>query len=339
MSGPVAIGGTADTIEIGGVVYSVHEFTEDGELEILRPCIIDFVVVGGGGSAGSSQAAGGGGGGGVKLGSATFQTAGAVLNAVVGQGGSVQSAGGQSSFLDVVALGGGHGNSGSGASGGGGRAWTWAGTGTGGSGVGGQGHSGGNGHGHNTSEAQQGAGGGGGAGEPGQNGSAAQGGNGGDGLLIDLFGEPLYFGGGGGGGVRCSHGATPGLGGLGGGGNAGDGYSPGQRGEDGKGGGGGGGCASARGGRGVVLLRISPLMSISGTVTDENGNPCQRTVYAMSRPTDGSAPQIVAHGRSDPVTGYYELGVSTDEEVTRVVVAEDDDAPLLNDLVDRVIPG
>ena len=86
------------------------------------------------------------------------------------------------------------------------------------------------------------------------------------------------------------------------------------------------------------------FFSISGTVTDENGNPCQRTVYAMSRPTDGSAPQVLAHGQSDPVTGEYELELPTGDEITRVVVAEDSgnpgpNDPVLPDLVDRVIPG
>ena len=86
------------------------------------------------------------------------------------------------------------------------------------------------------------------------------------------------------------------------------------------------------------------LFAISGAITDENGNPCQRTVYAMTRPTDGSAPQVLAHGRSDPVTGEYELALPTGNEITRVVVAEDSgnpgpNDPVLPDLVDRVIPG
>ena len=82
------------------------------------------------------------------------------------------------------------------------------------------------------------------------------------------------------------------------------------------------------------------LTSISGVITDRLGQPCQRKVYVVSRPTDTTAPQILAHGLSDPTTGNYELTLTTvtDDEVTRVVVSEDDD-PLLNDIVDRVIPA
>jgi hypothetical protein len=80
------------------------------------------------------------------------------------------------------------------------------------------------------------------------------------------------------------------------------------------------------------------IASISGIITDCLGQPCQRKVYAVSRPTDTTAPVILAHGLSDPTTGAYELVLSSTDEVTRVVVSEDDD-PLLNDLVHRVIPG
>jgi hypothetical protein len=80
------------------------------------------------------------------------------------------------------------------------------------------------------------------------------------------------------------------------------------------------------------------IPGISGTVTGRLGQPCQRKVYAISRPTDTAAPQILAHGLSDPTTGDYELIVPTGEEVTRVIVSEDDD-PLLNDIVHRVIPA
>jgi hypothetical protein len=81
------------------------------------------------------------------------------------------------------------------------------------------------------------------------------------------------------------------------------------------------------------------LNSVSGTITDSLGQPCQRKVYAVSRPTDATAPQILAHGLSDPTTGAYELIVTSEDEVTRIVVSEDDEDPLLNDIVDRVIPA
>jgi hypothetical protein len=80
------------------------------------------------------------------------------------------------------------------------------------------------------------------------------------------------------------------------------------------------------------------LKTISGIIYDRNGDPCKRKVYAVTRPTNATAPVILAHGLSDAVTGEYELLVPTEDEVTRVVVSEDDADPLLNDLVDRVIP-
>jgi hypothetical protein len=80
------------------------------------------------------------------------------------------------------------------------------------------------------------------------------------------------------------------------------------------------------------------LRNVGGTITDRFGQPCQRKIYAVSRPTDATAPQILAHGLSDPMTGNYDLVIPSGGEVTRVVVSEDDD-PLLNDLVDRVIPA
>lgn len=95
-------------------------------------------------------------------------------------------------------------------------------------------------------------------------------------------------------------------------------------------------------GRGLHTESFPPpgrlLGSISGTITNRLGAPCQRKVYAVSRPTDTTAPVVIAHGLSDPITGAYELIVPTSQEVTRVVVSEDSD-PLLNDLVDRVIPS
>jgi hypothetical protein len=78
--------------------------------------------------------------------------------------------------------------------------------------------------------------------------------------------------------------------------------------------------------------------AISGIITDRFGNPCQRKVYAVSRPTDATSPVVLAHGLSDATTGAYELIIPSAGEVTRIVVSEDDD-PLLNDLVDRVIPA
>jgi hypothetical protein len=81
------------------------------------------------------------------------------------------------------------------------------------------------------------------------------------------------------------------------------------------------------------------ISSISGIITDRFGNPCQRKVYAVSRSNDTDTPEILDHVLSDSITGEYNLSVpSKYGEITRVVVSEDD-SPLLNDIVDRVIPG
>lgn len=87
-----------------------------------------------------------------------------------------------------------------------------------------------------------------------------------------------------------------------------------------------------------LYARALASYSVSGIITDRFGTPCQRKVYAMSRPTDTTAPQIISHGLSDPTTGAYEIFMPSSEEITRVVVSEDDN-PLLNDIVDRVIPA
>jgi hypothetical protein len=82
---------------------------------------------------------------------------------------------------------------------------------------------------------------------------------------------------------------------------------------------------------------------VRGIIYDENGNPCQRAVYLMTRPTNGDSPQLISHGLSDPITGFYELVANVAEDVTRIVIAEDSgnpgpNDPVLPDLVDRVIP-
>ena len=88
-----------------------------------------------------------------------------------------------------------------------------------------------------------------------------------------------------------------------------------------------------------ILFSGAVFYYVSGIITDSNGDPCQRKVYAVSRPIDSTEPQIRAHGLSDPATGVYELVLSSADEITRVVVSEDDDDPFLNDIVDRVIPA
>jgi hypothetical protein len=85
-------------------------------------------------------------------------------------------------------------------------------------------------------------------------------------------------------------------------------------------------------------LAAPAVFGIYGVITDRFGQPCQRKIYAVSRPTDATAPEILAHSLSDAATGEYELVLRSNDEVTRVVVSEDDE-PLLNDIVHRVIPA
>ena len=368
MSGPVAIGGTADTIEIGGVVYSVHEFTEDGELEILRPCRVEGILVGAGGEGGANNTGGGGGAGRVKPFVVDLQAG--VYQLAVGKGGDANRAGSNAQGEDgedtvafgLVAEGGGGGGRGghggsctsghqgrNGASGGGGGG-TWSGSTHPCPGQaledGGTGHSGGFGRNISTTSARTG-GGGGGMGGPGESVQSinGRGGYGGDGIRLDLSGygldDSVWFAAGGQGGTNGS-GTRQSRNGIGGMGASGAG--PATDGAPNTGSGGGGSREPShrvpgKGSDGYILLRAYPMLLVSGVIYDRKGNPCQRTVYAMSRPSDESAPVLLAHTLSDPVTGHYELGVPTDDEITRVVVSEDDDAPLLNDLVDRVIPG
>lgn len=82
----------------------------------------------------------------------------------------------------------------------------------------------------------------------------------------------------------------------------------------------------------------SSVSEIAGIVYDARGLPCRRKVYAVSRPIDDSPPEVLAYGWSDPVTGEYKLQLPTTEEVSRIVVSEDDESPLLNDLIDRILP-
>jgi hypothetical protein len=77
---------------------------------------------------------------------------------------------------------------------------------------------------------------------------------------------------------------------------------------------------------------------IRGVVRGTDGQPAQRKVYAVTRPTDTALPQVLAHALSDAVTGAYELAVPDDTEVSRIVVSEDN-APLLNDILHRIVPG
>lgn len=272
--------------------YVVHVFKNSGTFEVSRGALasVDVLVVGGGGGAPStgSDTAGGGAGGlimrpGMRIGRGSFSV-------TVGNGGSRGGNGGDSSFKDLVALGGG-GNSGNGSGSSGG-------SGSGGGRDGGSGGSGlqpnrsgdsgrfgyGTAGGDNSGSGSEGAGGG-GAGEKGA--SITDGGSkesgttvkkGGDGLdMSEYFGMDVgddgwFAGGGGGGGARGSGSKFETGGGKGGGGRGGHPVWD-RDGEDGRSntGGGGGGTdngTGGRGGSGVVIIRYTELMK--DDVIDDN---------------------------------------------------------------------
>lgn len=256
--------------------------------------IVDYLVVAGGGGGGYSSAGGGGAGGlrtsygstsggGASAESSLSLEAATNYTVTVGSGGSAGTSSNTSGGLGVNSVfstitsngGGGGGNGGqsgtTGGSGGGGGYLTGS---LGGSGTTNQGYSGGDGRtgsGAGGSNDPFSAGGGGGAFESGGDATIIKGGDGGDGLAVNILnttnataasvgevsGSDVYFSGGGGAGAdNLRRANSDGAGGLGGGGAGGDNglgnnNSPGVVGEDGDdntGGAGGGGNGAGNGG-------------------------------------------------------------------------------------------
>ena len=87
----------------------------------------------------------------------------------------------------------------------------------------------------------------------------------------------------------------------------------------------------------AATTTLIPFNRVSGVVRDENGALCDRMTYIVTR--DEDPPRIIYSQMSDAVTGEYEFPMLYDKEVSRVVVSQADNAPLLNDIIDRVIPG
>jgi hypothetical protein len=234
-----------------------------------------LVVAGGGGGA-----SGGGGAGGLIYNPSFTVTPGNSYTVTVGAGGNAgqcdsgnisgnqATAGSNSVFASLTAIGGGRGAStnstggsayqqgGAGGSGGGAAA-DGAGTNFGGAGTAGQGNDGG-GNGALQSS-PYGVGGGGGAGFPGTTSrKTTAAGGGGTGLNFSINGTPTWYAGGGGGGAYTTN--TPGAGGLGGGGLGGTSAGNGTAGTASTGGGGGGAGSSragAAGGSGIVIIRYT----------------------------------------------------------------------------------
>lgn len=239
---------------------------------------VDVLVVagGGGGAQGNSYGGGGGGAGGVVYLQDYAVTAGGTVSVTVGGGGaggtSAGAAGGTGSdsvFGTITAKGGG---GGTGVAGGG----TSSTGGSGGSGGGGcsyQGQGGvatqptqsgfsrgyGSSGGHGNSSTSDPAGGGGGATQQGSGSDTNCGGMGGNGLLCDISGSPVWYGGGGGGADDGVNTVSVAQGGAGGGGSGSMGSTAATAGTANTGGGGGGGSSQGgpvgqAGGSGIVIV-------------------------------------------------------------------------------------
>lgn len=253
------VAATGGTVTTSGN-FKIHKFTSSGSFVVssagntLGSNTIEVLTVAGGGGGGSSttggaRTAGGGAGGGVLY-SATHGVTAGTYTVTVGAGGAADTAGANSVFDDLTAIGGGRGRSeyftgtGSqnGGSGGGGAGFSGS-TNTGGSATAGQGNTGGTG---STTASHYGAGGGGGATGVGGNGSGTNGGTGGTGFTSSISGTSTVYGAGGGGG--SFDGGTPGAAG---GATATAGVSGGTAGtataNSGSGGGGGGATSSTAG--------------------------------------------------------------------------------------------
>jgi hypothetical protein len=298
----------APRIVTDGLVLSLD--AADGFSYASSTLDVEYLIVGGGGSggvgSGGNAGGGGGGAGGLVLGKTTLTTFS--HSVVIGAGGAgftttanTDSAkgnnGGNSSVFGITATGGGggksaYGNATTNAALGGGSGAGGANDGTTlrGDSVAGQGNIGGIGI---SGTGFGGGGGGGGATEAGLSGVGSSsansnniGGKGGDGILLNLTGNGVYYAGGGGGGQGAS-GTGFALGGIGGGGR---GSNPGQvtggstggatAGGVNTGGGGGGGPTRSgsnangapAGGSGIVIIRYrGPQRASGGTVTTSNG--------------------------------------------------------------------
>lgn len=285
--------------------YIIHTYTSSGDFTVYHKGMIEYLIVGGGGGGGGWSGSGGGGGGGVVTGRTKILPG--VYQIKVGAGGSAgsdigdaraSSSGRPSSAFDVTAFGGGVGGCPVNvkingmpegyldgyATGGGGynNNGTWLpgkNNQLGAAGRNGQGFAGGNGNATCIC-----GGGGGGAGGPGGNailnpdGSSGRAGAGGIGVMSDITGLQIYYGGGGGGGA---HGVASigGAGGLGGGASAplagqptiNTGPSP--AGATNRGGGGAGasgltgiyGVNGGAGGSGIVIIRYKNAQGLKGT--------------------------------------------------------------------------
>lgn len=268
-------GGT--TLGVYGKDAQVHTFLADGTLTVTGTGVVDVLLVGGGGGGGvNSETYGGAGGGAGGLIYYTNVAVSAGTYAIhIGAGGAIGENGGDTTALAMIAHGGGAGVGASsamdgnvGGSGGGGRTVnaTWF---NGGAAIGIDGNIG---HAGGGTDNIWGPGGGGGAGACGADlddthalAIVMMPGRGGDGLVCDITGKPVYYAGGGAGLRLTFDKLVPGGAGGGGRGLV--------AGTDGLGGGGGGGAA---GGSGVVIVRVNKALQAERELPDATGGVVTR---------------------------------------------------------------
>ena len=315
-----------EPIEVNG--KKVVAFKESGTWTIPEGVTnVDVLVVAGGGGGGfrGGHDSGGGGGG---AGGLVFESSHSVkdktsIPLTIGAGGGVNdedngSDGGDSTFDNITAIGGGGGarfdlDGNDGGSGGGAAGRNIEEGGSGGSGTDNQGNNGGS----RNFVGDAGGAGGGGAGEAGSNIiDDPVGRPGGVGLnFADIFGTnygeidngDAWFAGGGGGGGSSLSGGSDGAGGKGGGGNGNDSATANT------GGGGGGGNRTSpnpgAGGSGIVIIRYREPVTIKGKVT-LNSNNIEGATVRLINSTTGS---YVGDTLTD-AQGEYEFKVESDTD-------------------------
>jgi len=272
-------GSQAVSVLSGSATTTTTSWTCPAGVTSIEVLVVAGGGAGGAGGTGNPYGGGGGGAGGVIYNASFPVTPTTVYTVTVGAGGSAASASGtpasgsagnNSVFGSLTAIGGGYGanytnqTGGTGGSGGGGTAASVVTlSNPPGQGTAGQGFAGGYGHQDNVSQ----GGGGGGAGGPGttvfQSGVYPTfAGHGGPGVAYDISGTFTYYGGGGGGSGESTVYGDGGIGGGGTGGNSGNGTA----GTASTGGGGGGasrgaGNSAGSGGSGVVIIRYATTAS------------------------------------------------------------------------------
>ena len=239
------INATGGTITYSGG-YKIHSFTSTGtsyfNITSTGTGEVEYLIVaGGGGGGGANNVPGGGGGaGGLLTGTSVISVQN--YSVIVGTGGaggvgtpSDGNTGQNSSFNNLIAIGGGGSGSGTninGSSGGSGGGGAWAGF--GGNGTTGQGYNGGR-----SMTSGNGSGGGGGSGGIGQNNNYSSGGNGGIGTNSSINGSIVTYAAGGNGGTYTAGGAgSSASSNTGNGGNGANGWNTG-----------------GNGGSGVIIIR------------------------------------------------------------------------------------